>query len=319
MPIYSKTELGLASSNYGFQRDVFEKVFRLKKLLVDFGNEKLLADHLVLKGGTAINLTILSLPRLSVDIDMDYVPNDSREEMLSTRKRISDMIRRYMASEGYHLSDNSRSSHSLDSFHFQYQNSAGNNDVLKVELNYSLRAHVFEPVWGELKTDAFGDRIVFRTVHPIEIAAAKTIALLSRAAARDLYDFKHLIESDLFETGEQRDLLRKTIIFYKTITSETVNREFNTTEIDNLSFSKIRRDLFPVLRANEFDVNFDIDAYTTAVKDYLSQLMILTPCEEEYIDRFIEGDYQPDLLFEDNEILRRIENHPMAMWKCRER
>ena len=130
MPVYSRTELGLAASSYGFQRDVFEKVLRLRKLLVDFKNETLLADHLVLKGGTAINLTILSLPRLSVDIDMDYVPNDSREEMLSTRKRISDMIRRYMASEGYHLSDNSRSSHSLDSFHFQYQNSAGNNDVL---------------------------------------------------------------------------------------------------------------------------------------------------------------------------------------------
>ena len=101
--------------------------------------------------------------------------------------------------------------------------------------------------------------------------------------------------------------------------SETVNREFNTTEIDNLSFSKIRRDLFPVLRAKEVHEHFDIDAYTTAVKDYLSQLMILTPSEEEYIDRFIEGDYQPDLLFEDYEILRRIENHPMALWKCRKK
>ena len=60
MPIYSETELGLAASNCGFQRDVFEKVFRLKKLLVDFRNEELLANHLVLKGGTAINLTILA-------------------------------------------------------------------------------------------------------------------------------------------------------------------------------------------------------------------------------------------------------------------
>ena len=319
MPVYSRTELGLAASNYGFKRDVFEKVFRLKKLLVDFGNETLLADHLVLKGGTAINLTILPLPRLSVDIDMDYVPNDSREEMLSTRKRIIDMIRRYMVSEGYHLSDNSRSSHSLDSFHFQYQNSAGNNDVLKVELNYSLRAHVFEPVWGELQTDAFGDRIVFRTVHPIEIAAAKTIALLSRAAARDLYDSKHLIESGLFETGKSRDLLRKTIIFYKSITSESVNRVFDTSEIDNITFSKISRDLFPVLRAEEVHEHFDINAYKTAVKDYLWKLMILTPKETEYMDRFTAGEYRPDLLFEDNEILRRIKNHPMALWKCRER
>ena len=101
--------------------------------------------------------------------------------------------------------------------------------------------------------------------------------------------------------------------------SETVNREFNTTEIDNLSFSKIRRDLFPVLRAEEVHEHFDINAYTAAVKDYLFQLMILTPLEEKYMDRFAAGDYRPDLLFEDNEILRRINNHPMALWKCRKR
>ena len=38
------------------------------------------------------------------------------------------------------------------------------------------------------------------------------------------------------KTARQRDLLRKTIIFYKTITSESTNREFHTSEIDNLKF-----------------------------------------------------------------------------------
>lgn len=37
-------------------------------------------EHLLLKGGTAINLTIFNLPRLSVDIDLDFVPNLPREE-----------------------------------------------------------------------------------------------------------------------------------------------------------------------------------------------------------------------------------------------
>jgi hypothetical protein len=37
------------------------------------------------------------------------------------------------------------------------------------------------------------------------------------------------------------------------------------------------------------------------------------------MDRFLAGEYRPDLLFEDNEILSRIKNHPMALWKCRKR
>lgn len=48
----------------------------------------LLSNALALKGGTAINLTIFNLPRLSVDIDMDFSENVPREEMLAIRKQI---------------------------------------------------------------------------------------------------------------------------------------------------------------------------------------------------------------------------------------
>lgn len=92
MPMYSKREMAELAAEYGFQRDTFEKVLRLKKVLEYFQQDALLNKHLVLKGGTAINLTIFSLPRLSVDIDMDYVPNDSREDMLSEREKISESL-----------------------------------------------------------------------------------------------------------------------------------------------------------------------------------------------------------------------------------
>jgi len=98
---------------------------------------------LALKGGTAINLTILDLPRLSVDIDLDYTKNNSRDEMMSDRADITEIIRRYMAAEGYERSDRSKTFHSLDSFFFVYVNSAGVRDNIKIELNYSLRCHMF--------------------------------------------------------------------------------------------------------------------------------------------------------------------------------
>lgn len=83
-------------------------------------------EHLLLKGGTAINLTIFNLPRLSVDIDLDFVPNLPREETMSAREAVSDIIRRYMSEQGYSLSEASRFSHSLDAFHYNYTNAAGN-------------------------------------------------------------------------------------------------------------------------------------------------------------------------------------------------
>ena len=42
----------------------------------------------VLKGGTALNLFVLRHPRLSVDIDLNYIGALEREEMLEKRPRI---------------------------------------------------------------------------------------------------------------------------------------------------------------------------------------------------------------------------------------
>lgn len=91
---------------------------------------------MILKGGTAINLALFDLPRLSVDIDLDYVPNSDRDEMLKNRTIITDKITAYMQNEGYALSPNSRFFHSLDGLLFTYTNAGGRPDVIKGETNY---------------------------------------------------------------------------------------------------------------------------------------------------------------------------------------
>ena len=52
-------------------------------------------DRLTL-GRMAINLTIFDLPRLSVDIDLDYCRSIDREKMLVDRDIITDKISKYM-------------------------------------------------------------------------------------------------------------------------------------------------------------------------------------------------------------------------------
>lgn len=69
----------------GFVRDTLEKVYRLVDILSLFENNHILSNSLALKGGTAINLTIFNLPRLSVDIDFDFSNISSRPQMLHER------------------------------------------------------------------------------------------------------------------------------------------------------------------------------------------------------------------------------------------
>jgi hypothetical protein len=45
--------------------------------------------------------------------------------------------------------------------------------------------------------------------------------------------------------------------------------------------------------------------------------MVLAPKEKEFINNFANKKYIPELLFDDQEILDRIKNHPMALWKTR--
>ena len=56
--------LGRMAKELGFVRDTLEKVCRLADVLKFMESDELLSEAIALKGGTAINLTIIDLPRL---------------------------------------------------------------------------------------------------------------------------------------------------------------------------------------------------------------------------------------------------------------
>lgn len=108
MNSYNKQALDIIAKEQGFIRDNLEKVMRLVEILNYFHDSPLLSKSLVLKGGTAINLTVFQLPRLSVDIDLDFTVDCDRESMLSIRQEVNNEILRYMESDGYHLAPGSK-------------------------------------------------------------------------------------------------------------------------------------------------------------------------------------------------------------------
>ncbi|MBA1334260.1 MAG: hypothetical protein HPY66_1969 [Firmicutes bacterium] len=137
MSNYDKIYIGKRAEKLGFVRDTLEKVYRLADILEYLNTNPLLKESLALKGGTAINLTIFNLPRLSVDIDPDYLKADSKEEMLKNREIINSTVTRYMLSQGYTQSPKTKTHHSLNSWVYEYINTGGNKDIIKLEINYA--------------------------------------------------------------------------------------------------------------------------------------------------------------------------------------
>lgn len=311
---YDIIYLGKKAEELGFVRDTLEKVTRLADVLEYLNTNPVLKENLALKGGTAINLTIFNLPRLSVDIDMDYLINNSREEMLEHRKLINNAINGYMGFQGYTKNEKTKNPHSLDSWVYDYIGASGNRDNIKIEINYSLRAHILPAEERPIITKHFSSEYKVKTLAPIEIYGSKINALLSRAAARDLYDVKNMICFGRFNQSEE-ELLRKAIVFYAAVSAKAINKTFNTKAIDSITKQKIKTDLLPVIKRKD---DFELEMAKKIVKEYIADLMVLTKDEKEFLYKFENGDYLPELIFEDGKILARIKDHPMALWKTKE-
>lgn len=309
-----KAFLNEKAAESDFIRDNLEKVYRLTDLLAFIFEEPILSDNLVLKGGTAINLTVFHLPRLSVDIDLDLNRRCSRDEMLALREEIDAILLRFMAASGYSQdSRKQKESHALSSRVFYYRNAGGNPDNIKVEINYSMRQHILPVRKATVNADVLETRFQVNALAPIELFGSKIKALTERTAARDLYDVHNMLCQGVFDESEM-DLLRKCVLFYRAVGSTGAFQEDICLDgISNITYPTIRQTLLPVLRKGE---KIDLEHMKKEVHSFTAELLNPTDQERGFLREFAEGRYEPSLLFDDPEIIERISDHPMALWKC---
>lgn len=309
---FNKRQLKKEADKLNYVRDTYEKVVRLVDILDYIRSVPFLFNNLALKGGTAINLTIFDLPRLSVDIDLDFTNNVSREEMVETRKITKGLISDYLEKNNYRLDKETRSSHALDRIKAYYTNAGGNSDSIKIEINYMLRAHVYEPVIVKSKNYGLIKDVEIRSLNPIEIYGSKLVALMTRSTPRDLYDFLYMINSNRFNI-EELQKIKRCAVFYRAISNEDGNYQFDLINLDSISQNNIKRFLIPVINAKEF---FSLPEAKQKILNFFDEYFILDEVEEEFLIQFKNKKYIPELLY-DNEELSRIKNHPMAIWKTR--
>jgi len=114
------------------------------------------------------------MPRLSVDIDLDFCKFVTREEMLEYRKRINEDLIAFMQTQGYNLNlEKGKNPHSLDFWVFWYINSAGNRDNIKVEINYSMRAHILPIIDMPIQTDLLERSFDLKVLSQLELFGTK--------------------------------------------------------------------------------------------------------------------------------------------------
>ena len=97
----SPQRLGAEAEATGFRADVLEKAAQLLGLLDAIRSHPFLRGKLALKGGTALNLFVFDVPRLSVDIDLNYVGAVSRDAALDERPRIEEALQAVFSREGF--------------------------------------------------------------------------------------------------------------------------------------------------------------------------------------------------------------------------
>ncbi len=162
-----------------------------------------------LKGGTAINLFIRNMPRLSVDIDLTYLPVSDRPSSLAdidaTMQRIAERIRNGIPGVHVHTS-------ALHNEGAINKLIVRDNDVqIKIEITPVLRGCVYEPEIRAV-SPSVEDRFGYAEIQVVSFAdlyAGKLVAALDRQHPRDLFDVRDLLANEGID-----DLLRKAFIVY---------------------------------------------------------------------------------------------------------
>ncbi|MGH9341027.1 MAG: nucleotidyl transferase AbiEii/AbiGii toxin family protein [Acidobacteriota bacterium] len=152
-------------------------------------------DCFALKGGTAINFFVRDMPRLSVDIDLTYLPIEPREESLTKIGQALDRIKSGIskAVAGVTIREGRYEGRTSKLFV-----RAADGEV-KIEPNFVIRGALHPTVERNLCPAAKGRFEVdvrIRTLSVADLYGGKLCAALDRQHPRDLFDVKVLLENE---------------------------------------------------------------------------------------------------------------------------
>ncbi len=295
----------------GFDLLYIEKVLRLLDILELLFSHDELRDKYALKGGTALNLFCFKLPRLSVDIDLNYLGLE-RDVMLKDRENHEAILSELLTRCGYVLK-RVPAEHAGGKWRLGYRSFSGIQQNIELDLNYMHRL----PLFPVQKRDSFplGEQFVRQVpildIH--ELAAGKLCALLARCKPRDLFDGCNLLRLENIDT----DKLRRCFVVYAAFNKV----DFSTINgLGELKFDtqQFRQELIETLAHGI--VTESPEQYLASLvqecKDRLGAILPFTDKERMFLEAInCKGELHPELLTDSPEFRQVIMIHPMLQWK----
>lgn len=273
-----------------------------------------LKDRLVLKGGTALNLFFFDLPRLSVDIDLNYVGKLDKQEMLLERPEVERALEAVFQRERLSLR-RIPEKHAGGKWQLRYASVLGGSGNLEVDLNYMFRV----PLYGVHKksSHSIGARktkeIPLLDIH--ELGAGKLSALFARRASRDLFDAYQLLTKCSLDIEQ----LRLACLVYGAMGTKDW-REISSNEI-HFEERELKDQLIPVLRKHAFRGDDWLNWTNQLLADCKTALKTLFPlreCEQAFLQSLFEsGTIDAGLLTNDRNLIEKINTHPLLQWKAK--
>ena len=165
------------------------------RLLLQVAPEVFANNIFAMKGGTAINLFLRDMPRLSVDIDVVYVPRHTlRDAALQEIASELDAIAARLTARGLAV----RKIAANDQGETKLLVSTEDSQV-KVEVNIVFRGTVRPVVRQALcqrASDLFGVELTLPVLDSAELYGGKLVAAMDRQHPRDLFDAMQMLEQD---------------------------------------------------------------------------------------------------------------------------
>lgn len=302
----------VAATSFG--AEPLEKVIRLMALLDALNSHPFLKTRIALKGGTALNLFHFEVPRLSVDIDLNYVGALDRETMLAERPKVDQAVQAVCSREGLAVR-RVPSDHAGGKWRLTYVGSNGRPGNLELDINFMLRAPLWPCVVAECHPVGSFRAAPVRVLDLHELIAGKMAALLARSASRDVFDAHALLATPGLDLAK----LRLGFVVYGGIN----RKDWRTISADDVKadVNEVRMELVPMLRSDLAPGREAVAGWTARLvaecRERLSVLLPLNEDELEFLDRLNDaGEIVPGLITKDPTLQATIREHPGLRWKA---
>jgi predicted nucleotidyltransferase component of viral defense system len=313
----SKEELLQEARRLGYKPEILEKVYRLLDIFRQMLSIPYLKERVVLKGGTALNLFYFQqLPRLSVDIDLNYIGAIEREIMLSEKPVIMDTIHKLLVQNQFQYY-RSPQHHAGGKMVWFYNSLLGQRSALEIDLNFMYRQPLYpiEYKLANIKSDSEWQAPVLN-IH--ELAAGKLSALFGRTASRDLFDAHYLMT----KTDLEVEKLREAFTIY--LAMSKIDFVSLTPQMVEYNILDLRNRLLPVMHQTYFgktlpQLKLWAVKITTELREALSNILPLRKNEMDFIKNIRSaGQIVPKLITSDKMLAEKILSHPALHWAIKQ-